>query len=67
MSDAPSRLVDPGQDGPDETEVSLRPSSLDEFVGQQQLRDNLRVFIEAARSRREALDHVLLSGPPGLG
>ena len=67
MSGAPPRLVDPAGSEPDDAEVSLRPSSLDEFVGQRQLRDNLRVFIEAARSRREALDHVLLSGPPGLG
>jgi Holliday junction DNA helicase RuvB len=48
-------------------EASIRPLALDEFVGQRQLRDNLRVFIEAAKSRREALDHVLFFGPPGLG
>jgi Holliday junction DNA helicase RuvB len=47
--------------------VSLRPQRLDEFIGQRQLCRNLRVFIEAARQRREALDHVLLAGPPGLG
>jgi Holliday junction DNA helicase RuvB len=51
----------------DSTEASIRPQSLDEFVGQQQLRDNLKVFIVAARGRRDALDHVLLHGPPGLG
>ena len=51
----------------DTGEASLRPQSLEEFVGQQQLRDNLGVFIAAARSRRDALDHVLLHGPPGLG
>ena len=51
----------------DAPETSLRPLSLAEFIGQQPLRDNLEVFIAAARSRREALDHVLLSGPPGLG
>src|SRR5262245_20094824 len=45
----------------------MRPATLGEFVGQRQLRDNLRVFIDAARSRREALDHVLFFGPPGLG
>ena len=45
----------------------LRPATLDEFVGQHQLRDNLRVFIEAAKGRGEALDHVLFFGPPGLG
>ena len=48
-------------------EASIRPATLEEFVGQRQLRDNLRVFIDAARSRREALDHVLFFGPPGLG
>src|SRR5262249_1488063 len=46
---------------------SLRPQRLGEFIGQQQARSNLAVFIGAARSRREALDHVLLVGPPGLG
>ena len=46
---------------------NLRPKNLDEFVGQAKLKDNLRVFIEAARIRKESLDHVLLSGPPGLG
>ncbi|OLU46296.1 Holliday junction branch migration DNA helicase RuvB [Faecalibaculum rodentium] len=51
----------------DEKESSLRPGTLDEYIGQQSLKDNLRVFIQAARSRNEALDHVLLYGPPGLG
>ena len=51
----------------DEKESSLRPGTLDEYIGQQSLKDNLRVFIQAARSRNEALDHVLLCGPPGLG
>ncbi len=46
---------------------SLRPSRFDEFVGQQKIIDNLKVFIEATKQRGEALDHVLLSGPPGLG
>jgi Holliday junction DNA helicase RuvB len=64
---APSRLVDPRPGEPDAADVSLRPLTLDAFVGQYRLRDNLRIFIEAARSRHEALDHVLLSGPPGLG
>ena len=48
-------------------EASLRPQRLDEYVGQQRILDNLRVFIHAARERRESLDHVLLFGPPGLG
>ncbi|MBI5143349.1 MAG: Holliday junction branch migration DNA helicase RuvB [Nitrospirae bacterium] len=48
-------------------EAGIRPSALDDFVGQQALKDNLRVFIQAARKRAEALDHVLFCGPPGLG
>ncbi len=52
---------------PDAAEASLRPQRLSEFVGQTQACDNLRVFIEAARARGEALDHVLFYGPPGLG
>ena len=51
----------------DAGETSFRPLTLDEFVGQAHLRANLRVFIDAARARGEPLDHVLLSGPPGLG
>jgi holliday junction DNA helicase RuvB len=48
-------------------EKALRPNSLDEFIGQQKIKDNLRVFLTAALQRGESLDHVLLSGPPGLG
>ena len=48
-------------------DISLRPQSLSEFVGQAQARSNLKVFIEAAKKRQEALDHVLFVGPPGLG
>jgi len=67
MTDVAPRVLDPVRAERDADEASLRPLTLDEFVGQQPLRDNLRVFIEAARGRREALDHVLFSGPPGLG
>jgi holliday junction DNA helicase RuvB len=67
VSDAAPRLIAAGRDAEDAREGSIRPLLLDEFVGQRQLRDNLRVFIEAAKSRREALDHVLFFGPPGLG
>ena len=67
MSDAAPRIVTAAKDAEDAPEASLRPLALDEFVGQQQLRDNLRVFIAAAKGRREALDHVLFFGPPGLG
>ena len=52
---------------PDRQELTLRPQSLRQYVGQGQIKENLRVFIEAAKKRRESLDHVLLSGPPGLG
>jgi Holliday junction DNA helicase RuvB len=65
MTDA--RVVAPEFDQRDAAELSLRPGSLDEFIGQRQLRENLRVFVTAARRRAEALDHVLLHGPPGLG
>lgn len=52
---------------PEDVDAALRPKSLEEFVGQKAARDNLRVFIDAARSRGDALDHVLFFGPPGLG
>ena len=51
----------------DAGEASLRPQTLAEFIGQKASRENLRIFIQAARGRGEALDHVLLHGPPGLG
>jgi holliday junction DNA helicase RuvB len=65
MSDAP-RLITPEKRGED-ADTTLRPQSLAEFVGQKAARENLKVFIEAAKSRGEALDHVLFVGPPGLG
>ena len=49
------------------TEVSLRPSSWDDYIGQEKIKKNLKVFIEASRKREEALDHILFYGPPGLG
>ena len=52
---------------PEDVDAALRPKSLEEFVGQKAARDNLRVFIEAAKTRGDALDHVLFFGPPGLG
>ncbi|NBU83605.1 MAG: Holliday junction branch migration DNA helicase RuvB [Sphingomonadaceae bacterium] len=60
------RLVAAGR-RPEDVDAALRPKALDEFVGQKAARDNLRVFIEAAKSRGDALDHVLFFGPPGLG
>ena len=67
MSDTP-RLV-AGAPDPEELQLeqSLRPNRLEEYVGQQKIVDNLRVFMQAAKARGEALDHVLLFGPPGLG
>src|SRR5215210_3740139 len=66
MTTTPRRLVTPERRD-DDAEASLRPQRLSEFIGQQQARSNLSVFIEAARARKEALDHVLFVGPPGLG
>ena len=62
------RIIDP-EPQPDEipAEISLRPKTLDEYVGQEEMKRNLRVFIEAAKGRSEALDHVLFHGSPGLG
>jgi holliday junction DNA helicase RuvB len=65
--DTPRRLVAAERRAEDTQDTSLRPQCLAEFIGQEQARANLAVFIEAARSRREALDHVLFVGPPGLG
>jgi holliday junction DNA helicase RuvB len=61
------RLVTGARRDSDATDASLRPRTLAEFIGQEQARANLKVFIQAARDRGEALDHVLFAGPPGLG
>ena len=61
-----NRYLDPN-DGPGEDDNSLRPLSLDDFLGQEKLKEKLSIFIRAARARGEALDHTLLYGPPGLG
>ena len=64
----PERLIAGGRADEDAGyEAGLRPRSLDEYIGQDRVRDNLEVSVAAARGRREALDHVLLYGPPGLG
>ena len=65
MTDS-DRLITPSRK-PEDIDAALRPKSLDEFVGQKAARENLRVFISAAKARGEALDHVLFFGPPGLG
>ena len=62
-----SRIVTPERRNDDSGDTALRPQLLSEFVGQAQARKNLSIFIEAARKRNEALDHVLFVGPPGLG
>ncbi|GLI97315.1 Holliday junction branch migration DNA helicase RuvB [Sphingobium sp. BS19] len=65
MTDA-ERLITPVRRAED-ADAALRPKTLDEFIGQKTARENLRIFIQAARQRGEALDHVLFFGPPGLG
>ena len=60
------RLIDASERGED-SDVAMRPQTLDDFIGQAAARANLKVFIEAAKKRGEALDHVLFVGPPGLG
>ena len=61
------RIVSPSKSSDDINNQQTRPQALDEFVGQRSVCDNLRVFVEAARGRDEAMDHVLFHGPPGLG
>ncbi len=61
------RLVSSAKREADAYEATIRPQSLAEFIGQEQARANLRVFIQAAKARGDALDHVLFAGPPGLG
>ena len=67
--DFENRIMDPAEIPSDtvEGENPLRPKNLDEYIGQEKAKENLRVYIEAAKIRRETLDHVLLYGPPGLG
>ncbi|EKE67315.1 Holliday junction branch migration DNA helicase RuvB [Oceanibaculum indicum] len=67
MIDSPDRIVSPEAEGVETQDNTLRPLVLDDFVGQKPVRENLSIFIEAARGRGEALDHVLFAGPPGLG
>lgn len=61
------RIVDSNANEMENFDQSIRPSNLDEYVGQKEIKDNLRVFIKACKMRDEVLDHVLLYGPPGLG
>ncbi len=64
---ADDRIVSASQNAADDAEVTLRPRLMGEYIGQEKAKENLSIFIEAARQRGEPLDHVLLYGPPGLG
>ena len=64
------RIVNPelmGGQLEEKLENSLRPQNLDEYIGQDKVKENMKIYIESAKKRKEALDHVLLYGPPGLG
>ena len=66
--DNENRIVSPDLNEIDnDIEVSLRPKTFEEYIGQEKAKENLKIYIDAARSRGDVLDHVLLYGPPGLG
>ena len=66
--DYENRMVEPGYTPEDQAvENPLRPRTFDQYIGQDKVKENLKIYIEAAKSRKESLDHVLLYGPPGLG
>ena len=67
MSDFNNSILNPGHNEDDVSEVSLRPKKLSEYIGQDKVKESMKVYIEAAKKRGTALDHVLLYGPPGLG
>jgi Holliday junction DNA helicase RuvB len=67
MSDSPDRLVNPEQKPGDRFDYALRPKDLSELIGQEQVKENLHILVQAARQRKDPLDHVLFYGPPGLG
>lgn len=68
LQDFKSRMVSPQYNVEDvETEISLRPKHLNEYIGQEKAKENLSIYLEAAKMRNEPLDHILLYGPPGLG
>ena len=62
-----SRIIDANKNDIDNIDQNIRPASLEEYVGQKEIKENLKVFIKACKMRNEVLDHVLLYGPPGLG
>ncbi|HBL41510.1 MAG TPA: Holliday junction branch migration DNA helicase RuvB, partial [Ruminococcaceae bacterium] len=65
--DFESRIVASGYTQEDANEQSLRPQTIEDYIGQEKVKENLKIYIEAAKSRNETLDHCLLYGPPGLG
>lgn len=67
MSESPSRLINPDARPDDRLDQALRPKQLSDVIGQDHVKENLSILIDAARKRREPLDHVLFYGPPGLG
>ncbi len=67
MTETPNRLIDPEARPDDRFDPALRPKTLNELIGQDQVKENLRILIDAALHRKEPLDHVLFYGPPGLG
>ena len=66
-NDSEDRLISNNLLEEDTKEVTLRPQRLEEFIGQRKIKDNLHIYISAAKDRRESLEHILLYGPPGLG
>ena len=62
-----AKMMQPGLTAADSEENNLRPQHLEDYIGQEKVKQNLKVYLEAARRRGEAMDHVLLYGPPGLG
>jgi len=67
MTESPERIIQPEQRPDDRNDLALRPHTLDELIGQNHVKENLKILIAAARRRNEPLDHVLFYGPPGLG
>jgi Holliday junction DNA helicase RuvB len=67
MTESPERIIQPEQRPDDRNDLALRPHTLDELIGQDHVKENLKILIAAARRRNEPLDHVLFYGPPGLG
>ena len=67
MTDEDKIITAEVQDGEESVEQVLRPQILDEYIGQESVKDQMNIFIEAAKKRNEAMDHVLIFGPPGLG